>query len=774
MSRPFLVNLWIYTATSSIAPVLQAAPALEEVIVTAQKVEETAQSVPISLQVLDSAALEQSRVTNITDLKLLVPSLRITPVATQSQSLYVVIRGIAHSAPELTQDPPTAIYLNGVYIARSTGLNFDTSDLERIEVLRGPQGTLYGRNATAGAISLVTAKPEQKFGFKQTLSTGSYGLFQSKTSLNVPLGEQLAAKLAYGKNSREGYVENSGPGKDFGDRDGQSLRFDVRWLPTDNLIVDYGYDWSSIDYVASPSQCLLRGGALSGGNVNNWSCNTQFQSTLATEFPLQESKTMSYGHTLNVEWVAGPLTLKSITGYRALDDRVQAVMVTNGNGYRLDAGASGSTALNIPGGFETAEQEQWSQELQLFGKLSDTLKYVAGVYYFRETGDSGKNNLHSLTVLNTVVPTGLMPLFPVPGTRLTTRSFLDISATNSSWAAFSQLTWTPEWLDRKLDVVAGIRYTRDKREAELLNIGETHYVNDAIGLDYLRSVSTVGGDASDSFSKTTPGLTLQYHWNEDLMAYAKIIKGYKTGGFSVRVNRSQDFANGFGPETLISYELGMKGDFFDRRLRVNAATFQYDYSDMQISQIVGTTPAGASAFNVLNAGAATLTGFELDITAALTERLRANLNYALLDGHFDKVENAQGQDITNQYYFGVPASSYTASVDYQFPSLSVGQLDFHINYSHIDSLPTNNNPSRAEVSKGKLGGGYVPAYGLLDARLALRDIGVGAGTLEVALWGKNLEDKRYLLTVHAAAPGAARAGWFGEPRTYGLDVTYRY
>jgi outer membrane receptor protein involved in Fe transport len=188
---------------------LVGAAALEEVIITAQKTEETIQSVPISIQALDTKMLESNSVQSFSDIKSLVPSLRITPMPTAASNLIVSIRGIPAGAVELSQDTPTAVHINGVYIARGNGLDMSVADLERIEVLRGPQGTLYGRNATAGAINLITSKPTDEFAFKQQITLAEQDQRISKTSVNVPITDQLFAKVAYLYDQKEGYVRTA-------------------------------------------------------------------------------------------------------------------------------------------------------------------------------------------------------------------------------------------------------------------------------------------------------------------------------------------------------------------------------------------------------------------------------------------------------------------------------------------------------------------------------------------------------------------------------------
>ncbi len=234
---------------SAFAPSLYAQAALEEVIVTAQKKAESLQDTPISLTAFSEDRLEVEGISSLGDIGSKVPSLTIEPFPINNATLRIFIRGIGISDAQITQDPPVGIYVDGVYIARSTGTALDVADLQRIEILRGPQGTLYGRNTTGGAINLVTKKPTTEgIEFKQKFTAGNRNLFTSKSTLNLPLSDTIAVKLAAMRTMQDGHIENTGPGGDFGDRDVEGYRVDLRWDITDSLAMDFAYDKSDFDY----------------------------------------------------------------------------------------------------------------------------------------------------------------------------------------------------------------------------------------------------------------------------------------------------------------------------------------------------------------------------------------------------------------------------------------------------------------------------------------------------------------------------------------------
>lgn len=231
------------------APAERDPSALEDIVVTAERRASTVQETPISIEAFNSEQLQLRGIEGLADLSSHVPSMTVEPFPTHNATLRLFIRGVGTSDAQVTQDPAVGVYLDGVYIARSVGLALDIADLERIEVLRGPQGTLYGRNTTGGAINLITRRPQPgAFSMQHSVTIGQRNFYLGKSTFNVPAGDDLAFKLALLGKLRDGFIENTGEGGDFGDRREAAARFDVRWLPADWLTVDYGYDWSDLEY----------------------------------------------------------------------------------------------------------------------------------------------------------------------------------------------------------------------------------------------------------------------------------------------------------------------------------------------------------------------------------------------------------------------------------------------------------------------------------------------------------------------------------------------
>ncbi|MGH8444048.1 MAG: TonB-dependent receptor [Solimonas sp.] len=688
---------------------------LAEVIVTAEKREASLQDTPISAVAFGADQLEALGIDDIGDLGSKVPNLQLTPHPNSATTPRVFIRGVGNFDDQITQDPSVAIYIDGVYVGRSQGMGTEVADLERIEVLRGPQGTLYGRNATGGAINFVTAVPQLgAWGFDQKLTFGSRDEFRSRSLLNLPFGDTVAARLSYAKAEQDGFVDNRGSGeKTFGAEDRDALRGDLLWQPDGQWSWRYTFDRSTIDDSPFYLQPSPAGQAPHRSRQSNPAVDD-----------LQPDDIVTIGHNLSGSWTpAAGMTIKSITGYRKLDSFVYQDYLS---------GQFGPTAALITENDVT--QDQFSEELQWLGSAFDGgLDYIVGLYYFRESADG-------LTA--SVLPASGVTAYSGTGIR------------NTAYAAYVQGTYTPPWRDRRLHLTVGGRWSRDEREATLAN--RTLLANGT-------TVPGGQGAGDKDFDNFSPSATLGYDFSERIKAYAKYAEGYKTGGYNIRASSIAAFEQGFGPETLDSYELGLKSEWLQRRLRVNAAVFRADYRDIQIN--AQSDLADPTKADILNAGKATIEGVELDGTALLARGLLLTLSYAYLDAGYDRIVDGRGADVTGNYAFvNAPRNSYTAALGWDVAATCIGLLHADLDYSWQDD-----KVSTASTVNGVY---KIDAYGLLNARIALSAIpGAPAGSFEFAVWGRNLTDKEYSV-IYAPLFGGYRA--WGEPRTVGVDLRYRF
>jgi iron complex outermembrane receptor protein len=588
----------------------------------------------------------------------------------------------------------------------------DVADIERVEVLRGPQGSLYGRNATGGAINFITRAPELgRFDFQQNLTAGSDRLFRSRTQVSAPVGDQLAVQLSYLRVRKDGFVDNEGTGVDrFGDQDRSAYRLALHWQPFDLLDVRYSYDRSTL----RDTPIYLAAVSLDEHTDDRPSSGSPFVRDL------QRNDVVVQGHNLTASWeVTDSLTLKSITGYRKVSSETHQNYLT---------GARGPFPL-FTNYFDTPA-DQFSEELQAVGDAFESqVEYVAGLFFMRESADSYSSS---------TTPTQV-------------RSDRYVGAENKAYAVFGQVTYTPEQLDSRLHATLGLRQSRDQRQAGLQNV--TIPVTGA-------AVYAQPGSGDRTFNNFSPSLIVSYDITESANVYGKVVEGYKTGGFNVRASTIERFNEGFDEENLISYEAGLKSQWWDNRLRINGAVFHAAYDDIQVN--VQSDPGNITITDVLNAGEASIDGVELDLTLRPVEPLTLSLNYAYLDAHYDTIDGANGNNVAASYRFiNAPRHSYNAGLQYDLPALAIGKPSLNIDYSWQADAFSNSGDAR-----------YVTqSYGLLNARLGLNEIRAGDGEVRVALWGRNLEDKTYYTQYANSGQPAAS---FGDPRSYGVDFTYHY
>lgn len=766
--------------------------ALEEVIVTAQKKTQSLQETPISLTAFDEDRLEKDGIANLLDIGSSVPSMTIEPFPINNATLRIFIRGIGLIDAQITQDPPVGIYMDGVYIARSTGTALDVAELERIEVLRGPQGTLYGRNSTGGAINLITRRPSSEaLAFKQTLTAGNYGLLSSKTSLNLPVSDTSAVKLAYLHSQKDGFVENDGPGGDFGDREVQAWRLDARWDISDSLQLDYSYDNSRIEFFnhtyqpVTPRPIVPPDPSNPAGSVNAQVQNAAQDkvthredrwSRARTAAPLLAADTEIEGHALTLFKDLGEvLQIKYIAAWRELGDESYTDL-SGGGGfpeYRLDNNVyttrdgSVTYGLSIP----RVDQEQYSHELQFTGLLFDErVDYIAGLYYFAEQATEHRPFGHQFNA-------PISETEPAPGVTVSTSLLNLVGFTNeidnTAAAVFGRATWTLPVLDSRLRLTLGARHSRDTREAAKMfrteNFTETATTTaTGTAASPPAPLNTIAFNAAadQKYKDDSFELIGEFDISEDINVYAKAVEAYKSGGFNTRDPSEQRFRRGFEEEKVASIELGIKSELLQRRLRINANIFHSDYTDVQLNFLINNSIADTQ---VVNAGEATMQGLELDVTFMASRHLLLMLNYAYLNAEVtEAIDPDNGADVTDTFVFSsAPEHSYTAAVDYTAAEWSWGRLGLNLSYNYMGER-------NGAVRTASVPNTFLEDYGLINARLGLYDMPAWGGILTAALWGKNLADSEYAINAIDNLPQASRSVIWGEPRSYGLDLIYTY
>jgi iron complex outermembrane receptor protein len=793
---------------------------LEEIIVTAQRKVSSLQDTPMSIEAFNEEQLQLRGIGGVEDLASNVPNMVIEPHPLSNTTLRITIRGVGITDSQVTQDPAVGIYLDGVYLARSVGLALDLADIERMEVLRGPQGVLYGRNSTGGAVNILTKRPDPSiFRMDHKLTMGDRNLFVGKSSFNMPLGDDFAIKLALLAKHSDGFVENTGEGEDFGDRKALGLRFDARWLAADALTVDYGYDYTDLEYVNYMFQGVLLPQTQHGlaeffkpYAVANSVYSSRRLDQLASGAPMEASNARVSGHTLTLAQQFESLELKYIGAYRELEDSQYPDLAGGGgaNGYRIDLNVYDSAAARLANGGQptplvipTSYQEQWSHELQINGTAwDDRISYIAGLYYFTEEGGEDGGPLHHIQsatvdpqqsdVLLDLLPPALRALLQnnaLP--RLSAYWDYNYGIRNKAYAAYGQLSFRPDMIDRRLNFTVGLRASRDDRYA-IKDFIQRQYLEVRLADASLAAVPVpaaiagsaddfVGVEARSTYDNISPSATVEFELTKMATTYLSYSTAYKSGGFNLRdpqvsgasgpasdgTSYGFGFSEGFKPERVSSWELGLKSEWLQRALRLNGAAFYSDYADMQTNFMISGTISDTKA---RNAGKARMTGFELEGTFIPVESLILGLQYGYLDAQVLEVIDLNGNNVAHLYPFiAAPPHSGVLFADWTVARPAWGDLRAYLNWSYIGDR------KGFVITEERRGLTAIDGYGLLNARLMANGIPVGRqGTLDIALWGKNLLDKEFELTAIDNLPQADRAVVWGDPRTVGIDFIYRF
>lgn len=715
---------------------------LDEVVVTAQKRETNLQDTPIAITVLSSAGLEDRQAISLGSLSDgAIPSLRVAPFVGRSSALNIGIRGVGASfdANQPARDAGVGIYVDGVFLGRSQGLGTALLDVERIEVLKGPQGTLFGRNTMGGAVNIITKAPTGEFRFDARLGVSNFGGRSGVVHVDLPRIGDLSIKIDGLINERDGSTTNAVSGTtDFNSWDKRGLRFAAGWQPSDRLDLQYVYDQSRDATTPYHAQLLVAGPFASPLQRTGASTARRDISILGGQ--QDESLGKTSGHTLSLDWRIGDaLALRSITSYRELDQS------------QLDQGLIDAISTFAPSRpfarYSVAEviQDQASQEFQLIGS-TDTLEYVVGAFYYRE---SVEDNAQS-PQLN---------LWNATGTAYTTNPAttpLDLSrvtidraskAETRSLGVFGQATWTPAALQR-LHLTVGARYTEDSKDGRLFTING--------------APATFAFDSS--WSRVDPMITAAWDFTDEVMGYAKWSTGFRAGGAN---SRSLSY-RAFDPEEVESIEVGLKSDLWNRRLRLNLSVFDSTIKDKQMDfffplVVGGSQRTVSDTTNATTEGQSQ--GAEFELLAVPVDNLTLGLNYTYLkaDPLFAPNPYVTGNPLTRILPLYAPKSAGSASIDYLLP-VGAAKMKFHLSGSWSDGAYTS------EIEQTLTDESF-----LVNARLSLVELPLpmSDATAEVALWSRNLLDEEYLF-YKSVSSSLGTYGIFNEPRTYGLDVRVRF
>jgi iron complex outermembrane recepter protein len=712
-----------------------------EIIVSARRRTESLQDTPIAITAINAAQLEAKGTVNIGDLMGAAPNLLITNQNSGGAAANLAIRGLTYADVEKSQEPTVGVVVDGVFIGTSTGQFFDFFDIDQIEVLRGPQGTLFGRNTIGGVINIKRTRPTGEFGVKAEATFGSYGNRAGRAVVNMPIiGSEFAAKFFYFHNESDGYYRQGITGKRVGGSNNENFGASFLVKPEDSgfdAVFTVEKQKQQFDVVNSS---ITRTGELFCGFTPANQCNRNNTSDLYTVFTSPGVSNYSApALTLEMNYDLGGVKLTSVSGYRrSRENQTQ------------DFDAS-STDL-----YYTRRQQnyrQLSQELRAAGKISDAFDYVVGAYLF-----SSKYQLLQHTRLF-AFNTAIDPIQADPNSQL-------VNGDTKSYAFFGDFNWA---FADKFRLSFGGRYTHDKKT--LRNAFAT---------------SGLVGQGSGKFSKFTPKVGVDYRPNDDTMIYASWSRGYRSGGFSPRAATAITANVAYQPEVVDSYEVGTKLDLLDRRLQFNVAAFYSKYNDLQQNTTIPGGPTGNQTITS-NAGSATIKGIEADFTARPADGLRFTGSIGYLDSKFKGfvVGNTLAGAIRNFDYSAnnlIYSPKITASLgaDYTVPT-SFGSVIANIGYRYIDSYDQQISLGALTIPASATGtvivNGNDPRVrsdrqGLLDASISAK-FDLGGAKAKLTVFGRNLADDRGTTAAFTVA-GLWSFASAREPRTYGASLGFEF
>ena len=742
---------------------------IEEVTVTARKRVESMQDVPIAVSAFSGAALASKGVTNIAQVAEFTPGLEMDPTAAisgSSAAITTFIRGIGVSDFLLTIDPGVGLYVDDVYVARSVGGLVDLLDIERVEVLKGPQGTLFGRNTIGGAVSIHSKDPGDELAGELGVTIGEDNRLDVRAKVDIPLTDRWFSSWSFSSKTQDGYgtrlpfpddyrvrsvpagtAPNAfgngalyGNGDDLGEINTQSGRVKLLF-DDDEFQMRLSVDASRARETAPVSTLLGFTPTYGTGAALADAHNAAVSGVLDPMLPAIDSllfderwitgdEHTTYGNapsqsdydllgvSLIVNWQLNAIDIKSITAYRDLDS---------------EFGRDGdSSPIVLDHTRNQYEHEQFSQEFQFTGTLfNDRLSWLGGLYYFEEEGYD-----------RVQVPLGLEVDLAATGTPGTVINlWLDEAndVRNISKAVFAQLTYD---VTGQLSATFGLRHTKDNKEYRPVHV--TQGVN---------PIDLLIDDEEVEFSDTSPRLSVDYRWNDNVFTYISFSSGFKSGGFTGRTVDPKAGVRPFDPEEAQTYEIGIKLDF--DRLRINSAIFSTDYTDLQVINQEGITPI------TVNAGESEIKGIEIEIQAAPTDNLALVFAYSYLDADYTEISDPNATIDDTFEFANTPENAFNLSVDYTIDLVSGAEMALRADYTWKDDHfnDAENTPLLAQ-----------DAFGLL---------GLSAAFTAVEHWKfimgiKNATDEIYLYSGFSQPGVGFIEGSYSRGREYYFTTQYRF
>lgn len=756
---------------------------LDEVVVNSRKQSENVQEVPISVSAFSAKALETKGISNVSQIGDYIPNVEIDVTAPFSGSQSILspyIRGIGQVDFAITYEPAVGLYVDGVYFGRTVGSVIDLLDVARVEALKGPQGTLFGRNTIGGAINITTKDPSRTFSANGQITTGSYNRLDTKVSVDIPLiDDKLLSSVSVSSINRDGHVERlpyNGPANadlanprlgvfsdvnndgDQGNQNNDTWRAKLKWIGSDKFKATFSADYERVRENQNASKILAMfndvGGAptivgaynaCAAGLLPPELCNaianapgleligaTPYDERFITDDPFTNyatadagTKIDTWGTALTLEWeLSDNVDFKSISSYRNLKSQ----FAEDQDFSPLDFGTAG---FIMP-------QKQFTQEFQFVGN-SDKLKWIGGLYYFSEDG--------SVTD-QVILGRGLVQIYG--------QNFVK----NKSYAGFAQATYK---LTEKWSVTAGARYTYEKKELDgrqrdlnsfaLLTgvVSPTDFPTSDLTLYYPPGVN------KQTFSEPTFRLGTEYKFSESVFAYGYFAQGFKSGGWTTRVTTPVLVAPTFAPEKANTYEIGLKTDLANNTVRFNVSAFYTDYQDLQITVQRGITPF------VENAAQAEIKGLEVDAQWRASENVLLSGNLGFIDASYKSITDPNAVISEDFSFINTPDFSSSVAADITFPlGEDKARLLFHIDM--VNKSEVYNDVENTAILRQ-------PGLTLLNTSLSLegpnRD-------WKVTLGGSNITNEAYLVGGYNNPGVGIIYGTYARPAEFNLGVSYKF
>jgi len=701
---------------------------LEEVVVTARKREETLQRLSQSVSALTKTQIESAFARDVRDLEGMAPNLVIDRIGAGPGVSSISIRGITHQDVEKSFDPAVGVVFDGIFLGTNTGQEFQVFDLERIEVLRGPQGTLFGKNTIGGIINVTTTDPTGEWGGKLRTTYGDYDRLDLEAVVNIPIiQDRLAAKLTgVSRQQDEGFYENVLTNDDVPQIDYQSWGIDLLWTPMESVSVEYNYkreeddsDTAATTNISQPGDllCFLYqrcGKSDTQPEIDRRKVDQNFSNEQYIDLD---------AHTLEVNWdITEALRVTYLFGNRESDEQTD---------QDFD-----STSIDFFSTRRIQDYEQSSHELRLTGEIGDRIDFVAGVYYWESEYQLTQNTYY------------LAALYGFPPTTVL-QSDVDHQTDSTAYFVEADVAITD-----RLTLTLGGRQTDEDKEMEIHNLA------DVLG-NGLITVPTLDAKPDDDWSEFTPKVSVAWQQTDDLMFYLTYSEGFRSGGLNGRGSTLDAVNTSYDPEFVKMYEAGIKSSWLENRLTLNLAVFTNDYDDKQEEVVIPAPPPTGQQTITVNASTAEMNGIELELRALITEGWTIGFNAGWLDAEYKDFmsdTNLDGvpEDLSDLELRRAPDYTYALNSDYRFP-FWCGEASIQAVYRYKDDFYTT-------FANDQMG--FVEGHGLLDA-----SINYSMDHWTFTVFGRNLTDED--------EPSAALvvAGLFSfqatrDPRIWGAQITY--